>query len=147
MIKPAADFTAHDLVRSRDFPDLELSVAGLTPNLWMNATRVLHLSVQPFRDFAGAIGVLSFIRSRALSMAIPGAKIGGDHEDGMACDFKLLVMAAERFLEAVRRGHVPRATWDKLNLYTSSRTFHVAHRALELGPPRGRIYQDWERIG
>ncbi len=147
MSQPAPNFVQGDFVRSREHPDLELALEELEPAWLINGMRVMLLSVQPFRDFAGAIGVLSFIRSRALSQAIPGAKIGGDHEDGLACDFRTLEMPADEFFEAICRGHVPRATWDKLNIYTGPRTFHVAHRPLELGAPRRRIYRDWERIG
>lgn len=146
-MKPADNFDPHDLVNSDSHPELELALDELAPALWIAAMRVLLLSVQPFRDFAGRLAVLSFIRSRALSEAIPGAKIGGDHEHGLACDFKLLDMSAEAFFEAVRRGHVPRATWDKLNLYSGPRTFHVAQRPLEVGAPRRRLYVDWQRVG
>jgi hypothetical protein len=147
MIDPAPNFVWRDFLRSREHPDLELELDDVVPAWWINAMRVMLLSLQPYRDFAGRLGVLSFIRSRTLSEAIPGAKIGGDHETGLAADFKTLDMAAADFFEAVERGDVPRATWDKLNIYTRPATFHVAHRPLELGAPRRRIYRDWERIG
>lgn len=145
--RPAPNFLPFEFVRSTDFPQLALELEQLTPAQWIHIGRLLHTTMQPFRDFAGRLGVLSWVRSRELSEAIPGAKIGGDHEDGLAVDFRTLDMDAEQFLEAVRRGHVPRATFDKLNLYSGPGTFHAAHRPLELGPPRRRLYVDWQRVG
>lgn len=147
MSRPAPNFPLHDLTRSRDFPELELELVELDPETIINAMRVLLLSLQPFRDFAGPIAALSFIRSRELSTSIPGAKIGGDHEVGLAVDFKLLDMEPDVFFEGARTGTIPGATWDKLNLYSTSSTWHVAHRLLERGPPRGRIFIDWQRVG
>lgn len=146
MSRPAPDFPLEDLTRSRDFPELELELAELDPEQIINAMRVLLLAVQPFRDFAGRVAVLSFVRSRELSGAIPGAKIGGDHEAGLAIDFRLLDLDVDLFLEAAKAGEIPGATWDKLNLYSSSGTWHVAQRLLETGPPRGRIYVDWKLV-
>lgn len=108
--------------------------------------RVMLLSLQPFRDFAGRIGVLSFIRGDELNKAVGGIE-GSDHLFGLAADFKTLDMPAHEFFSAIQRGHVPRATWDQLNIYTAPGTFHVAHRPLEDGGPRRRIYSNWERVG
>ena len=145
---PSDNFRPHELVASRDHPELEFKFYRLRPAMLVSAMRVVLLTMQPFRDLVGQIDVLSFCRSRELSLAIPGAKIGGDHEDGLACDFKPTEISAEEFLELATSGQLEAAgaTWDKLNLYTSSGTWHVAHRLVEAGPPRMRIYVDWQLV-
>ena len=122
MSSVSADFTERELVASRDHPELELVLEELEPRILLNASRIVWTFMQHARDHAGRLAVLSFIRSRALSEATPGAKIGGSHEDGLAVDFQPLDMTPEAFFEAIRRGHVPRASWDKLNLYTGPGT-------------------------
>ncbi len=144
-MRPAPNFTLDDLVRSRDFPAFELDLVEVEPAVVVNAMRVLLLSVQPFRDLAGRIAVLSFIRGDDLNDMVGGIP-DSDHLVGLACDFKSLDMTPDAFFEACRQGDVPGATWDKLNLYTAGGTLHVAHRPLEDGAPRGRCYVDWQRV-
>lgn len=144
---PSPNFRPHELVRSRDHPDLELKAYRLRPAMMVCAMRVVLLTMQPYRDTVGRIDVLSFCRGSALNAAVGGVE-DSDHLEGLACDFKLAKISAEAFIELAIDGTLERggATWDKLNLYSSPGTFHVAHRLIEAGAPRMRIYVDWQPI-
>lgn len=135
-----------DFVRSREHPELALVLEEVDRWILVNAMRVLLCSLQPFRNVAGRIAVLSFIRGEDLNDLLPGAVPDSDHLVGLAADFKTLDMGADAFFEMVRRGHAAGATWDKLNIYTNAGTFHVSHRPVDAGAPRQRIYADWNRI-
>ena len=140
----APSFDEGELVASRDHAELAYTFADIGARRSSNATRLLCGFMQPARDFAGRIDVLSFVRSPALNTAIPGAKPDSDHLDGNACDFRTAEAEPAAFLEAARRDEIPGAEWDKLNLYTESATFHVANRPLEEGPGRRRVFIDWQ---
>ena len=144
---PSRNFRPHELVRSRDHPDLELKAYRLRPAMMVCAMRVVLLTMQPYRDCVGRIDVLSFCRGRALNVAVGGVD-DSDHLEGLACDFKPAEISAADFLELAKSRELEAdgATWDKLNLYSSSKTFHVAHRLVEAGAPRMRIYVDWELV-
>lgn len=145
---PSPNFRPHELVRSRDHPELELKIFRLRPAMMVCAMRVVLLAMQPFRDRVGRIDVLSFCRGPALNAALPNSVPDSDHLEGLACDFKPAEISAADFLELAKSGELEAAgaTWDKLNLYSSSGTFHVAHRLVEAGAPRMRVYVDWELV-
>lgn len=148
MSRPSENFVNEDFVRSRHHPELALVLEEVDRWILINAMRVLLCSLQPFRNVAGRIAVLSFIRGADLNdllVTTHGAKPDSDHLVGLAADFKPLDMGADAFFEMVRRGHAAGATWDKLNLYTDAGTFHVSHRLVDAGPPRQRVYLDWIR--
>lgn len=144
---PSPNFRPHELVRSRDHPDLELKAYRLRPAMMVSAMRVVLLTMQPFRDRVGRIGVLSFCRGPALNAAVGGVD-DSDHLEGLACDFKPAKISAAAFLELAKSGELEAAgaTWDKLNLYSSSETWHVAHRLVEAGAPRMLVFVDWELV-
>lgn len=144
---PSANFRPHELVRSRDYPGLELKTYRLRPAMMACAMRVVLLTMQPFRDRVGRIDVLNFCRGLALNNAVDGVP-GSDHLKGLACDFKPAEISAAAFLELAKSGELEAAgaTWDKLNLYSEPGTFHVGHRLVEAGPPRGLIYVDWQPV-
>lgn len=150
MSRPAPFFVEQDFVRSRQHPELELVLDEVEPSVLINAQRVMLWSLYPFRLAAGRIAVLSFIRGADLNdmlVRTHGAKPDSDHLVGLAADFTPLDMTPDQFFDMIRRGHVPAATWDKLNMYTEAGSFHVGHRPVDVGPPRRRIYVDWQRVG
>lgn len=146
--RPSENFTRGEMVDSRDHPELALAFEEVEAGHLLNAMRVLLLFLQPARTLAGAIGVLSFIRGQDLNDVLPGAVPDSDHLVGLAADFKPLAMSAEQFWQLAKRGYLQGAgaSWDKLNLYSASGTFHVSQRPVEDGPPRHRLYVDWQRV-
>jgi hypothetical protein len=103
--------------------------------------------LEPVRELAGPLDVLSFYRSLELNGATPGAVPDSDHLEGLACDFRARLIAGGQILDisrALAEGGL--AAWDKLNLYTASDTLHVANRRPELGEPRRRIFVDWQEV-
>lgn len=141
----APHFVGRELVISRQHPELELVLEEVEPWILINALRVLWCSLVPFRSVAGRIAVLSFIRPEDLNAMVGGVD-DSDHLVGLAADFRPLDIAPHEFFELVKRGHCAGATFDKLNLYGDAGTFHVAHRPVDAGPPRGLIFRDWQRI-
>ncbi len=141
----APHFVARELVASRDHPELALALEEVEPWILINALRVVWCSLVPFRSVAGRIGVLSFIRGVDLNELVGGVDDSA-HLIGLAADFKPLDVTAAEFFGTVKRGHAAGATFDKLNFYSDRDTFHVAHRPVDAGAPRQRIYQDWQRI-
>ncbi|MCP4871593.1 MAG: hypothetical protein GY898_23030 [Proteobacteria bacterium] len=150
--KVSTDFTQRELVRSRDFPELELELVEVEAFVLINAAWVVFSFLQPARTRAGGrLGVLSFIRGDDLNDMLVrhrGAKPDSDHKVGLAADFVPLDMTAEAFFELAMTGELEAAgcSWDKLNLYEDPGTFHVAHRPVGAGPPRMRVYRGWQRI-
>lgn len=143
--------TAHfhdvELCVSRDNPTLVTPLDELEARIVANATRLIVAYLEPVRELAGILDVLSFYRSLELNGATPGAVPDSDHLEGLACDFKPREVSGATVLElsrALADGGL--AAWDKLNLYTASDTLHVANRAPELGAPRRRIFVDWQEV-
>lgn len=139
-----------ELVVSASHPDLAFEFGELPAHLVANAMRVLLEFGVPSRRLAGRHDVLSFIRSPALTAAIPGAKVGGDHEAGLAMDFRPGEITPATYWELATSGELAAAdaSWDKLNMYTQFEvpSFHVGLRPVTAGAGRMRLYVDWERI-
>lgn len=149
--RPSENFTRTEMVASRDHPELALAFEEVEAGHLLNAMRVVLLYMQPARNLAGPIGVLSFIRGTDLNDVLVdlGAAVpDSDHLVGLACDFKPLRMSSEEFWRLAISGALQAAgcTWDKLNLYTGAGTFHVALRPVQDGPQRMRLYVDWQRV-
>ena len=102
-MKLTPDFNDWEISTSIEHPDLVIPFDDLAPRLVANAMRVLEGFAQPARDAVGGMGVLSFIRSPALTAAIPGAKVGGSHESGLAMDFRPLVITPAQFWAMAQR--------------------------------------------
>lgn len=145
--KISEHFRRYELVVSDEHPELAYTFLTLPRSLLVNSMRVTLLSMQPFRNVAGRIDVLSFCRGEELNAAVGGVD-DSDHLEGLACDFKPREISAPKFLELARDGALERAgaTWDKLNLYVGPGTFHVSQRLVEAGPPRMLIFVDWQTV-
>ncbi len=142
------NFREHEVVNSDDHPELTVPFEVLPARVAANAQRILDGFMQPVRDHTGGpIGVESFYRGPELNDATPGSKPDSDHLDANAVDWRPLgAIQPADLLEDIKAGRVRRATWDKLNYYTATRTFHVSQRPLEEGQGRKRIYVDWQRV-
>lgn len=145
-----ANYHDWELVVSEDHPELAYKFDEVPAHLLANAMRLLMDFGQPSRDLAGEHTVLSFIRTPALTAAIPGAKVGGSHESGLAMDFRPKLVEPMVYWELATSGALADAgcRWDKLNMYTNFDpfSFHVAIRPAGAGPAMMRLYRDWERV-
>jgi hypothetical protein len=144
MAKISTNFYDWELVVSAEHPHLITPVEDLDFETVANAMRLVLDVMQPARDVAGRLDVLSFCRSLQLNDAVGGVA-DSDHLDGLACDFRPALLTAVEFFEMARDGLLECA-WDKLNLYTETDTLHVSIRRLEDGPPRGRLFIDWQEV-
>lgn len=139
------NFSEWELRISRDHPELSTPFDELEPAVLAHAVITVHIMMQPIRDVAGWLDVLSFIRSLELNDAIPG-KAGSDHLRGLCVDFRPRAVTCEELWHMALNGELCGAQFDKLNFYPARRSFHGAIRPLEDGLQRGRLYLDWERV-
>ncbi len=145
-MRVSTNFYDWEIVRNERFPDMETPFEDLAPRLVANGTRMLYSSMQPIRDELGSTRVLSFYRGLALNTAVDGTK-SSSHLGALGVDFLPTEISQDEAWEKMRAG-IPGLTYDHLNFYPDLvvPTFHVDHRPLEAGPPRMKVYVNWERI-
>lgn len=148
-MKLAPDFTSHEMSRSTGHPDLATAWAEIESDAVANLTRVVVEFLQPVREFAGRIRVLSGFRSPELNEAVEGA-MRSRHLRGLAADFLPVDLEPLALWRALVQGDVLGARWDRLTIYTTldPMTFHVDLREWEQGEQRGRLYRGapWQRL-
>jgi hypothetical protein len=139
------NFSEWELTISRQHPELSIPFDELEPRVLAHSIITVHTMMQPIRDVAGWLDVLSFIRSLELNDAV-GGKVDSDHLRGLCVDFRPRAMSCEDLWLMAQNGELAHADFDKLNYYPARRSFHGAIRPLEDGLPRRRLYLDWQRI-
>ena len=139
------NFSEWELRISRDHPGFSTPFDELEPAVLAHAVIAVHIMVQPIRDVAGWLDVLSFIRSAALNTLV-GGKPDSDHIRGLCVDFRPRAVTCEELWHMALNGEFSEARFDKLNFYLSRRSFHAAIRPLEDGPQRMRLFEDWARV-
>lgn len=142
----SANFYDWETTKNERFPDLVTPYGSLSPWLASNATRVVTTSLQPIRDVVGRVRVLGFYRDPILNDAVDGIP-GSLHLDALAADWIPIDADADDVWRLLRDGLVPGISFDHLNFYSTLDvpSFHVDHRPLEAGPPRMKLYENWNR--
>lgn len=141
-----ANFSEWELRVSRNHPELVPALDEIPGAVLAHAVIGAHIMMQPLRDVAGWIDVLSWIRLEELNAATPGAKPDSDHRRGLCVDFRPRLITPAEFWRLAVAGELGEARFDKLNFYPERRSFHGAIRPLEDGEQRMLLYLDWRRV-
>ena len=153
MSKLSPDFSAFEVTRSTEHPDLAIAWDLLPAQHAANLQRVVDLFLQPVRDRVGRLRVLSGYRPDALNdFLVRFQKVAkrSRHRTGLAIDFIPDHFDQFALFKLLAQGQIEGAEWDRLTLYTSRDipNFHVDFRPWEQGPQRGRLYtaQPWHEV-
>ncbi len=150
MPKLSPSFSAFEVTRSIEHPELALAWELLAAQHAANLQRLVDCFLQPVRDVAGRIRVLSGYRPDALNDILPSASKRSRHRTGLAVDFIPDHFDQFALFKLLAQGQIEGAGWDRLTLYTSRGipNFHVDLRPWEQGPQRGRLYtaQPWQEV-
>lgn len=145
-MRRSRNFFEHEIAQNARRPDLVTPFEDLTPRQAANGQRMIDTSLQPMRDELGRILVLGFYRGPNLNAAVDGIE-DSLHLLALATDFLPADVLQDEAWEKICAG-IDGLTFDHMNFYRSLEvpTFHVDHRPIESGPPRMKLYVDWERI-
>ena len=145
--KVTLNFTEDEVVGNGRRPDLVTPYYRLTPRRSAAASRLLWTGMQPLRDRLGRIRVLGFYRGPVLNDAVNGT-VNSQHLTANGADWIPMDVGQEAAWLIIRNSDVPGLSYDHLNFYASLTvpSFHIDNRPLEEGPPRMKLYVDWEKV-